>query len=182
MMMTILGDTRYEVPMPYSVEPFKHKNTVKSRKLKKTQNLPPVLCKTKDQLDDYMKHCVDGRKTRLSNTVKQYHDLCSGEAVRNNTPNFMKKPQYDAMRAIVPLIRYQNIVLVTYDEMAKALGCHKNAINGKMKMVSDFVRREEDGLKRGMIKLYVHPLLGYKYDVNYLDMKKEQALRDWYSA
>lgn len=179
-MTELLGNTHYEAPRSYSVEPVKWKSTVKSRKLTKAQNLPPVLCKNKDQLEDYMKHCVDGRRIAFSNDLKSYYEECVLFAHHNNESPYMKKPQYKIMKELIKLIRYQNIVLVTYDEMAKALDCHKKSINSKMKIVSDFIKREEDGLKRGMIKLYIHPSLAYKFESNWIEAKKEQAKQDWY--
>lgn len=117
-------------------------------------------CVDPEQLAEVMKHTVDQRGLKTKSDLVELKKQ-SDFAVRTlKQKAFMSNPQYKFLQQLVECISYKNIILCKRSFLCKKLGLDDKVLNRKLNTVSNWVKQQE--CRRGFIKLFVTPMVGYK--------------------
>ena len=171
----ILGDG-------YEAVPYEHKNDIK-----------PVVflseVRSVDDMEDFMKAMVDKRKVRESNhnDLLRFFESCLGykvlkhELFENTT--HMTVPQYKLLDKLGKLIEYKNVIMVTRKELCEYLGCKDNNLMKKLKLVGGYLKiyTQDDGIRKGEIKILMNPKFFYIYEYGLYDMSRDKEIQKWYA-
>ena len=145
----------------------------------KYSSVSPVSATHKDQVDDYVKHCIDKRKLVTFNNTNNLHDMACGIGVRNKIKSVFTLPQYKTMNKLIKNLALHNIVIGSKAEIAKILGCEQKNILRTLKPVSNLVRIQTEGMAKGQMKILVHPAYGYKHQSDTINSSRNACVRDW---
>lgn len=165
----------------YIYNPYHPKLTAQDKARIKAQETPPVAATRLDQLDDYLKLCVDKRKLLLVNDLNAYHYMCCGESEKTKLPLWLTLPQYKLLKKIVKLVAYENMIFCSTATLAEAFGCVRGKVKQKLDVLDQHVRVDREGLKRGEIKVFINPMIVFKYEGSMLAAKRGLAINKWYA-
>lgn len=145
----------------------------------KYSSVSPVSATHKDQVDDYMKFCIDKRKLVTYNNTNNLHDAACGIGVRNKVKSVFTLPQYKTMNKLIKGLSLCNVVIGSKAEIAKILVCEQKNILRTLKPVSNLVRIQTEGMAKGQMKILVHPAYGYKHQSDVINASRNACVRDW---
>lgn len=145
----------------------------------KYSSISPVSATHKDQVEDFIKHCVDKRKLVTYNNTNNLHDMACGIGVRNKVKSIFTLPQYKTMNKLIKGLSLCNVVIGSKAEIAKILGCEQKNILRTLKPVAALVRVVTDGMAKDQMKILVHPAYGYKHQSDVINASREACVRQW---
>lgn len=145
----------------------------------KYTSISPMSATHKDQVEDYIKFCVDKRKLVTFNNTNNLHDMACGIGVRNKIKSVFTLPQYKTMNKLIKNLTLLNVVIGSKAEIAKILGCEQKNILRTLKPVASLVRVVTDGMAKGQMKILVHPAYGYKHQSDIINASRNACVRDW---
>jgi hypothetical protein len=117
-------------------------------------------CVDTDQLADVMKHTVDQRGLKVLSELTELKKESDYGVRTLKKKATMSNPQYNFLKQLVECISYKNIILCKRSFLCKKLGIVDNHLNRKLASVSTWVQQKE--ARKGYIKLFVQPMVGYK--------------------
>lgn len=171
----------------YEKAEYKHDNYFTDEDLKeyKRTSVAPEEFTSKHQLDQYMSG-VDKRKLVTFNSVKdRYGDDRYKHDIESKVRG-LNTPMTKLVLKLIDNLDYRNIIIDTKEGLAKTLGVDKKNVIRTLKTVSWLVRvhTESEGMKRGYIKILVHPDFGFKhYSPKHsscnVNTARELALKEW---
>lgn len=139
---------------------------------------PPILAYSVDDVNNYLKHCVDLRKVILVNDLDAFHNLCCGTAVRQNTKSFLTLPQYKILKCLIPLIQHQNLIVAEATDVSKALCVRRDRIKEKLDVVQDHIQLL-GGCRTGTYKILINPNIAYRYEGSWLNSSRSKACSEY---
>lgn len=98
----------------------------------------------------------------------------------DNAPKFTK-PRYQLLKALASKITYENVVLISIDDLCCMLGTTTDNVSKRIKTGGDLIEyysyRTDKALEYGQAKLLINP--NYAWKPSYTKSRQE-AVREWY--
>lgn len=156
-----------------------------------TQETPILFLEGVSSVDDmqkFMSVMVDKRKIRKSNSndLLRFFESCLGYKALDHElfgdKEVMTIPQYRLLERLGPLVKYKNVIMTTREELCTTLNCRDKDFSRVMKTISGYVKvfTQRDGIRRGEVKVLVHPAFFYTYSYSLYDKSRKEAIADWY--
>lgn len=146
-----------ETPVYEAVKPFV---SAEEKRFYSATSRSAHECTDPDQLADVMKYTVDRRGLEVD-TDLTWLKKESDYAVRTlKQKPLISNPQYKFLKELVQCLSYKNIILCKRSFLCAKLGIDEKHLSRKLKTVSTWVQQHP--CKRGFIKLFVCPYVGYK--------------------
>ena len=153
--------------------------TQKEKDYYKYTKLNPKAVKSRQELEDFMSACVDKRKLITYNGTRTLHDMACGQAKREKERVMFTVPQYKTLNKLIKGLVYSNIFVGAKSELANILVCKQCDIKRTLNTIKHLIRVQEDGMRRGEIKVLVHPAYGFRYESGIINIARRQAINDW---
>lgn len=180
--MVVDENTGEILEIGYETVPYKH-----------TEDIAPTVflsgVRSVDDMDKFMKEMVDKRKIRGSNhnDLLRFFESCLGhKALKHELferTAHMTVPQYKLLNKLGALIEYKNVIMITRKDLCDHLGCRDNNLMKRLKPVEGYLKiyTQEDGIRRGEIKILMNPKFFYVYEYGWYDMSRDKAIKQWYA-
>lgn len=156
----ILEEVEYET-VEYKAEEHISEEDVKEYR---RTTIAPELFTSKYQLDTYMEG-VDKRKIVTFSRVKQAYGHDSFEHDINKKKKAYTAPMTKVLIKLIDGLVYRNIIIDTKKGLAETLGVNEKNVMRTLKTAGWAIRvyTEKEGMKRGHIKVLIHPDLAFKH-------------------
>lgn len=137
------------------------------------------------QMDAWLDAVADRRKLIHKNDVKDAHDQSAGLALRTGGTPMFTVPEFRKLDAIVKALSYRNILIGTTEGVAQALGVDITNLQRDLKGLSGRgivkVWNARSGMAKGMVKIMVNPVLGWKHESTHFEASRATAIQAWYA-
>lgn len=117
-------------------------------------------CVDPEQLADVMKYTVDQRGLQVKSDLTWLKKESDYGVRTLKKKALISNPQYKLLKQLVECISYKNIILCKRSFLCKKLGIDEKVLSRKLKTVGSWVQQHD--ARKGYIKLFVSPLVGYK--------------------
>jgi len=169
--------------LTYESLPYKH-----GEDFPKTVFLSDV--RSVDDMEDFMKHMVDKRKIRGSNTNDLLHffESCLGHKVLKHGLfghiEGMSVPQYRLLDSLGKIVQYKNVIMTTRKDLCSHLKCRDDNLMKKLRLVDPYIKiyTQDAGIRKGEIKILINPKFFYIYDYDLYDLSRNEAVKEWYGG
>lgn len=138
------------------------------------------------QMSGWLDAVIDKRKLIHKNDVVSVHDQTAGLVLRNGGIPMFSVPEFRKLDRIVKALSYRNVLIGTTEGVAEALDVSVTHLQRDLKglvnrgIVKFFNARS--GMAKGMVKIIVSPLLGWKHESINFDLSRATALQAWYAS
>lgn len=141
-----------------------------------------------DDMEDFMSTMIDKRKIRGSNhnDLLVFFERCLGYKVLKHEIfehcGSLSVPQYKLLDSLGELVEYKNVIMVTRKHLCQHLNCQDNNLMKKLKSVEGYIKvyTQDDGIRKGEIKILVNPKFFYIYEYSLYDKSRDKAIKQWY--
>lgn len=149
----------------------------------KSTTLNPYVARNTDEIEEFIKSVLDGRKLITIDNTRHYHDINCGEMIREGTPNQFTMPSYKIMVKLVKALTVYNCIICTAEDLGKILGCEPKDIKRTLKSCKSLVRYNgNQGMQKGFVKVLINPAFGWKGEGGNAYASQQTALTEWYSS
>lgn len=141
-----------------------------------------------DDMNNYMSIMVDRRRIRESNDndLLTFFENCLGYKALGHDlfkhTESLSVSQYKLLDKLGALVEYKNIIMTTREDLCEHLGCFDNNLIRKLNTVGSYLKilTQEDGIRRGEIKILINPMFFYIYEYQYYDLSRRYEITQWY--
>lgn len=167
--------------LTYETLPYKHKED-----FPKTVFLSDV--RSVDDMEDFMKHMVDKRKIRGSNSNDLLHffESCLGhKALKHELFGHIEGisvPQYRLLDSLGKIVQYKNVIMITRKDLCTHLKCRDDNLSKKLRLAEPYIKifTQDTGIRKGEIKILINPKFFYIYEFDLYDLSRNKAIKEWY--
>lgn len=141
-----------------------------------TTRIAPEECTDTDQLKRVMKCVTDMRGVKIVSGMVWFKKESDYGVRTLKQKSLISNTQMKTMESIISLLVYKNIVLCSRAELCKVLDCDDKHLNRKLDSVKEWIKIGK--AKRGFMKIFVSPSLGYKGKLRTQDSAFTQFYKD----
>lgn len=164
MSMTVVGknvvDTQTGELIPLVYEVFSSVVSAEDKRMYSATQRTAHDCTDPDQLADVMKYTTDQRGLKVKSDLTWFKKENDYRVRTLKQKALISNTQYAFLKQLVDCITYKNIILCKRSFLCAKLSIDDKSLARKLKQVEQWVQVQD--CKKGFIKLFVAPLLGYK--------------------
>lgn len=124
---------------------------------------------------------IDGRTLTRFNGVRRLFDNFAGEAKLRGAKSPINNATYYKLMDVVKMLDFLNVAYRTPQELAEGLQVNPKVLRRHLCSLEPYVRVEavESGMKRGSLRITIHPVMGFRYFRHGLEAMRMDALAQW---